>query len=204
MYADLDSELLHAMALARRKEVASLFADLDLPATSLQWGFARVDFYGFERKLYEPQEDGEAMAFIIPVVEDGELVDLAAIDGLTEHLGQRHGHGKAFGLDAIERARWGCCNLHLVERPLMWLRKQDVVLREIVSFARDVAMIMGEKLKQPVPDLPDDYAYLFDLHHAQALLADVPKIVCDSIPLAERLQALLPTSQRKRVVVPDV
>src|SRR5215813_9630550 len=103
------------MALAREPKVVAMFAGLDLPTTSLQWGFARVDYYDIGGKLYEPQEDGSGMAFIIPVVEDGELVDLAAIDGDTQHLGTRLGIGRAFGIDAIEKARFGCCSLHLIE-----------------------------------------------------------------------------------------
>src|SRR5262245_32377707 len=52
----------------------------------------------------------------------GRIIDLAAIDQKTEHLATRLGVGKAFGVDVIEKARWGCCELKLYDRPLAWLR----------------------------------------------------------------------------------
>lgn len=87
----------------------------------VQWGLARVDYYGQERRLYEPQEDGRAMAFIVPVVEGDETIDLCAIDAATEHIGTRLGYGGALGMPAVAKARMGF-DLKLMGRPLDWLR----------------------------------------------------------------------------------
>jgi hypothetical protein len=87
----------------------------------VQWGFARVSFYGLDGRYYEPQQDGRVLAFIVPVVEDGETVDLCAIDPASQHVGTRLGYGRGLGLPAIDKARLGY-DLGLMERPLDWLR----------------------------------------------------------------------------------
>lgn len=170
MTANLDAELVRALRFARAPAVALMFAGAGLSGR-VQWGIARVEFYGVERCLYEPRLDGKALAFIAPVVEGGELIDLAAIDGLSQHVGQRCGRGHGLGLDALAKARFRCGDVHLVERPLDWLRN------------------------------PVDRVYLFKLSEIAAVLADVPQITCATLEFAERVQAMLPPSRRAVVVL---
>jgi hypothetical protein len=89
------------------------------PIQRVQFGFARVEFYGLG--LYEPDPGGRVMAVIAPVVEDGELIDLCAIDPYTQHIGTRLGYGRGLGLPAVDKARMGY-ELKLKARPLDWLR----------------------------------------------------------------------------------
>lgn len=89
---------------------------------AVQWGVARVEWWGNDRKFYEPRDDGAALAVIAPVVEAGELIDLAAIEVASEHVGLRLGFGQGLGLDAVERARTGE-PLLLVATPFAWLRQ---------------------------------------------------------------------------------
>lgn len=120
---DLNAELARAVRFARALPPPVLlgFAELGYRRHLVQWGFARVDYYGHERRLYEPQDDGRVMAFVVPVVEVDELVDLAAIDPDTQHVGTRMGFGRGLGLQAIDKARMGY-HVGLMERPLDWLR----------------------------------------------------------------------------------
>src|SRR5262249_50051482 len=118
---DLHAELWRAMQMARDPRVQADFAGIGF-TRRVPWGFARVEYFGLDREFYEPQPDGQALAFIVPVVEGGDTIDLAAIDGMTEHVGTRQGLGHGLGLDAVEKARFGCCDLGLHRGPLDWLR----------------------------------------------------------------------------------
>jgi hypothetical protein len=168
---DLHAELWRAMQLARDSRVEPGLAGLCF-THRLQWGFARVAFYGLERELYEPTDDGPSIAFIVPVVEDGDTIDLAAIDGNSEHVGTRLGLGRGLGLDTIEKARFGCCDLGLVRRPLDWLRD------------------------------PLDTVYLFDLRDAVTAFDGVKEITCSTVDFADRVRHLFPPSQRSRILAP--
>jgi hypothetical protein len=180
---DLHAELWRATQMARDPRVEPGFAALGF-TLRLQWGFGRVAFFGPEREFYEPADDGPSMAFIVPVVEGGDTIDLAAICGHTEHVGTRHGLGHGLGLDAIAKARMRGCDLLLVERPLTWLRRpveppQDWITNPIAIEA----------------------AYLFNLRHARVALEDVAEITCNTAGLCDRVRSLLPPSQRQRVAV---
>jgi len=70
MTVDLEAEFWRAISAARSPK----------GARRVQWGVVRVEYYGIERELYEPQEDGPSLTIILPVVEGGELVDLAAVE----------------------------------------------------------------------------------------------------------------------------
>lgn len=170
MPLDLDAELLHAMQLAHHDIVTPLFAGSGL-TRRVQWGVARVDYFGLDRRYYEPQRDGPAMAFIVPVVEGGDLIDLAAVDGTSQHVGTRLGNGRGLGLDAVAKARMGCADLHLVERPLDWLRH------------------------------PVDRFYLFRLSDVAVTLYGVAQVTCRTVDFAERVQAMLPSSRHAAVVL---
>jgi len=163
MIVDLEAEFGRAIRLAKASGVAFPLSN------RVQWGCARVEFYG--HKLYEPKPDGTWMAFIAPVVEGGELIDLCAIDSFNNRSAQRFGYGKGLGLDVVEKARMRCCELRLVETPMEWLR------------------------------WPVDSVYLFDLSTVAIMLDGVPVIACETLALSDRVAALLPPSERQRAMV---
>jgi hypothetical protein len=167
----LHAELWRAMQFARHELVAPQLVDMRL-SRHVQWGIARVEYYGPEGRRYEPRADGPAMALIVPVVEFGDTIDLCAIELPSQRWATRLGLGHGLGIDAVEKARFRCCDLELVDRPLKWIRR------------------------------PIDSVYLFDLGEVAVALDGVPQITCE-LALAERVQALLPPSQRERVVVDD-
>jgi hypothetical protein len=163
MRFDLEAEFWRAIRFAKASGIAFPLSN------RVQWGCARVEFYG--NKLYEPRPDGAVMAFIAPVVEGGDLIDLCAIDSFNNRCAQRAGYGKGLGLDVIEKARQRCCELRLVETPMAWLR------------------------------WPVDSVYLFDLASVAVTLDGVPVIACETLELSDRVAALLPPSQRQRAMV---
>lgn len=179
---DLHSELLRAIRVVRDPRVEPDFAHLGF-TPRVQWGFARVAFYGLDHEFYEPAEDGPSMAFIVPIVEGGETIDLAAIDGVTQHVATRQGLGHALGLDAIEKARFRCCDLLLVDRPLVWLKNP-------VEYPDD----------WPRDPITIEAVYLFNLREARVILEGLD-ITCNTIELHDRVRSLLPPSQRQRVAV---
>ena len=168
---DIHAELWRAIRFAKALPPPVILGFAEQGFTRrVQWGFARISFYGFERRLYEPQVDGDVMAFIVPVVEGGDTVDLCAIDPYSQHAGTRLGIGRGLGLQAVDKARFGD-TLKLMARPLDWLRD------------------------------PVGSVYLFDLATIEVELQMVNGIVCQDIELAQRVAALLPPSQRDRVLV---
>lgn len=166
---DLHAEAWRAMRLARHPPIAAGFAAHEF-TNRVSWGFARVEYFGHKRRFYVPRPDGPAMAFIVPVVEGGELIDLAAIDGHSQHVGTRQGLGHGLGIDAIEKARFGCCDLGLMRRPLDWLRD------------------------------PVDTLYLFDLREVVVALDGVAEITCNTVDFADLVRQLFPPSQRSRIL----
>jgi hypothetical protein len=119
---DLHAEMWRAQRFARALPPPVILGFAEQGFTRrIQWGFARVSFYGFNRYLYEPALDGDVMAFIVPVVEGGDTIDLCAIDPDSQHVGTRMGFGRGLGLQAVEKARFGG-ELKLMGRPLDWLR----------------------------------------------------------------------------------
>ena len=133
-----------------------------------QWRIGRVEFFGRDRAYYQPCEDGPAFAVIVPVVEFGDTVDLAAIDLETQHIATRWGLGKALGLDAIDDVRWNGGTLTLLDKPLDWLREPEaaacLIDWSIAAFT------------------------LANLDHPTTKLADNPiEVRCSSLALAERI-----------------
>jgi hypothetical protein len=175
---DLEREFVRAIAFAKAAE-KKLGASFEFTA-HVQWGFARIEWWGVERSLYEPYDDGSALAVIAPVVEGGDLFDHAAIDPFSQHVGLRLGVGHGLGLDAVEKARCRLCDLHLVERPLSWLR---------FPWATNVET-----------QLPIEAVYLMKLSEADMALDRVHQITCASADFALRVQSLLPPSKRSSVV----
>ena len=168
---DIHAELWRAICFveALPPPLALAFAEQGI-TRRVQWGFARVSYYGLDRRLYEPDREGRVLAFIVPVVEDGDTVDLCAIDPNTQHIGTRLGYGRGLGLQAVEHARFGE-TLKLMARPLDWLRD------------------------------PVGSVYLFDLATVMVALQGVSGIVCQDVELGQRVAALLPPSDRDRVLV---
>jgi hypothetical protein len=164
---DLDGELLRAV---RFRQTAAHRVSA-LPKPWVGYGLALVSFYGLERRCYEPDPHGAVMAFVAPVVEGGELIDLVAIDARTDHAGFRLDLAHGLGLDVVERARQRCCELRLVATATAWLVD------------------------------PRDAVWLRDLAKLSPALDGVEVIACESIELAQRAAALLPPSQRDRVQV---
>ena len=117
---DLDAEFVRAMTVFRRPDVLPKFEWLGL-SLKIGWGLAPVEFYGPNDRYYQPKSPDGVFAVIAPVVQDGDLIDLCAIRLPDRHVGTRLGQGKALGLDVIDRCRWDCRELQLVEDPLRWL-----------------------------------------------------------------------------------
>ena len=135
-----------------------MLARLRLPRR-IQWGLSRIEYLEGSRAYYVPRSDGVAFALIVPVVEFGDTIDLAAIALPSQRVASRLGIGKALGLDAIDAARWNGTDLQLVDSPLAWMR-----------------------------DL-DDRAFIVDWKIAAFTLADVSSVSCNSLGLATRVEA---------------
>jgi hypothetical protein len=199
MAVNLHAELWRAMSFARAAaaddpKTANLLSCV-LPFHGVQWGFDFVAFYGAERASYELQEDGSP-AIIVPVVEDGDTLDLCAIDPDSQHVGTRLGLSRGLGLDAITKARMGCCDLHLVERPLDWLRSPVVYPAD---YARGPVKVHGVYV--PREPVITERVYLFKLSDAVAALDGVGEFTCAGFEFAERVRALFPPWQRDRILV---
>jgi transposase InsO family protein len=199
---DLHAELWGAMKLAElaRSRLPDDRLVQSLPTKGVPWGLGVVEYYGAERELYEPQPKGRP-AVIVPVIEDGDTIDLAAVDMFNGHLARRYGYSVALGADAIERARWGGCNLHLVPRPLDWVRRQPEAWANARRFMRAVHNRMQNPKDQTGDEsLPDDFAYLFDIRRAPRLLDDVSKLIAVGEAFYDRVRALIPPSARDRLL----
>jgi hypothetical protein len=123
----------------------------------------------FFRDYYAPCEGG-SIAVVVGVVEDGDLVDLAAVELPSQRVATRLGVGRALGFDAIERVRWHGGILRLVDRPVDWLRDPDGV-----AFIIDWSVAAFT---------------LADLDHPVTTLANKPiEVCCSSLALAERVDA---------------
>jgi hypothetical protein len=168
---DIHAEIWRAIRFAKAlpPPLARAFAEQGL-TRRVQWGFARVSFYGLDRRLYEPDREGRVMALIVPIVEGDDTVDLCAIDPDTQHVATRLGYGRGLGLQAVDKARFGD-TLKLMARPLDWMRD------------------------------PVGSVYLFDLATIMVALQGVSGIVCQDVAFGQRVAALLPPSDRDRVLV---
>jgi len=141
---------------------------------------------------------------IVPVVADGDTVDLAAISLVNQRISTRLGYGRGLGLDAIERARWGGCILHLVHRPLVWMQRQADAVQQSRRHLRAVAAVMSDPWRRGTVDetLPDDYAHLFDIGKVVALVDGVPpeRIAIVRERFYEHVYRLFPPSTRDKLM----
>lgn len=152
-----------------REEAERLAArEICISPKAPQCRIGRVEFFGPDRAYYQLRKDGPAFAVIVPIVEFGDTVDLAAIDLETQHVATRLGLDKALGLDNIDHARWNGGTLTLVDKPLDWLREP-----EAAAFVLDWKMATFT---------------LADLDRPVTTLADQPiEVRCSSLALAERI-----------------
>ena len=158
-----------AMRFARDALVRPILERLGISPKAPPCGIGRVEFFGPAGAYYLPCEDGPAFAIIVPVVEFGDTIDLAAIDLETQHVATRLGIGKALGLDDIDRARWDGGRLNLFDKPLDWLREPEAA-----------ACIIDWKVAAFT---------LANLDHPVTALAGEPiEVLCSSFALAERIE----------------
>jgi hypothetical protein len=147
-------ELLSANRQAQQPERKAALALYGLGSNGGHvWGCEHVSTDG---PYYSPAPDG-APAVILPAFQDGELVDLVAVDLLTRAARTRLGIAACLGFDSIERARFSGERLRLYDDPLRWF---CVGMRGAV---------------------------LLDWTAARIALGDVQQISCSSDALAEKL-----------------
>ncbi len=124
----------------------------------------------FDGPYFEPDNDSGAAALIVPCGRRGpggvmwlEVDDLIAFrPGAPTAWASRLGIGALLGHDAVEAALWDRAPLMLYSTPLAWLQA-----------CGDGTVIL-------------DWS-----QHLLFWLGDLPIIVCDSVPLAKRLDAAM-------------
>jgi len=110
-------ELLHASKVAREPRLEGVLATLGLTHEGPLWRFDFVDFTG---PTYRPLLGGDG-ALIVPVFDDGLIVDLVACRVIDRRIATRHGAARALGEDWIDRAILHRTPLALFSDPLHWL-----------------------------------------------------------------------------------
>jgi hypothetical protein len=112
-------ELLAAHRIARHPEVADVLAPLRLPAEGVPvWGLESV---AIEGSHYAPDPSGRP-AIIVPVADDGRIVDLVATGLASRRSATRTGLGAILGQAALDRAVVHQVPLHLFSDPIEWLQ----------------------------------------------------------------------------------
>ena len=151
-------ELLAAHRIVRRPEVAALLQPLRLPAEGVPvWG---VESVTVEHGYYAPDPTGRA-AIIVPVADDGRLIDLAATGLASRRIATRTGLGTALGQSALDRALVHRVPLHHFGDPIEWLQHRGAG------------------------------SVVLDWRAAAFVLADLAGIACTSEVLAARVEKAL-------------
>jgi hypothetical protein len=109
---------------------------------------------------YAPHADGQP-AFIVPVFENGKLVDLTATSLMTRRTLTRDGMACILGRDAIDRAMVHQTYVFLFQDPFAWLRNRG----------------LG--------------CVVLDWNAARFALSDLPGIACANELLAKRVENAL-------------
>jgi hypothetical protein len=148
-------ELLHASKVAREPRLEGVLATLGLTHEAPLWGF---DFIEFTGSTYRPLLGGDG-ALIVPVFDDGLIVDLVACRVVDRRIATRHRAARALGEDWIDLAALNRSRLALFSDPLRWL-------------------LAGRR-----------GAVVLDWRQAPFLFGDVDWITCDSPALADRVHA---------------
>jgi hypothetical protein len=100
-HKSLLSELISAHRTARRPELVEALEACGLPVLGVPvWG---VEFVEVAGDCYQPRHGGHP-AIIIPVFQDGELIDLTATGLATRRTVIRMGIASMLGQEAIDRA----------------------------------------------------------------------------------------------------
>lgn len=120
-HKSLLSELISAHRTARRPELVEALEACGLPALGVPvWG---VEFVEVAADYYQPRRCGHP-AIIIPVFQDGELIDLTATGLATRRTAIRMGVASMLGQDAIDRATDAGTHLQVFSDPIEWLRNR--------------------------------------------------------------------------------
>jgi hypothetical protein len=120
-------ELLQAYRIACDPRYRDDLAACGLKQGGPIWGF---DFVEFSRLIYQPAPGGDC-ALIVPVFDDGKLIDLVACRPTDYRIATRHGIARALGENWIDLAVLHRARLPLYSDPLRWLmngRRGAVVL----------------------------------------------------------------------------
>jgi hypothetical protein len=138
---DFLGELVRADRLRAPPDLADVLAALGLAdVRGPAWGFGHVIADG---NSYRPALDGETAqaAFIVPAVEDGDVVDLVACTlAAPQRMRSRHGIAAVVGFDAVERAREADAPLLVFDHTIRWLyaRSHGAVIVDWNRAAREI------------------------------------------------------------------
>jgi hypothetical protein len=110
-------ELIRADQRRRQPELQDALTACRLANKSLFWGFDAIEISGLS---YEPSPAGRSAA-IVPVFDDGALIDLAACRLADRRVATRRGIARALGEPSIEVAIDRRVALPLFADPLHWL-----------------------------------------------------------------------------------
>ncbi len=155
-------ELLAAHRIVRHPEVATTLKPLRLPAEGVPlWG---VESVAVEHGCYAPDPAGRP-AIIVPVADDGRLIDLAATSLASRRIATRTGLGAVLGQAALDRALVHQVPLHLFRDPIEWLQNRGAgavvldwraaafVLTDLAGIACTSALLaarVDKALRQPL------------------------------------------------------
>jgi hypothetical protein len=155
MKSALFRELLAAHKVARSPELAAALRACGLPIDGAStWGVAFVEI---DEHNYAPAAGGKP-AIIVPLFEDGALLDLVATGLETRSTRTRAGIATVLGREWLDRAKDTETTVRLFADPIEWLRNS----------------CRG--------------AVIVDWRSARFALSDVPGIACENELLAERVK----------------
>jgi len=149
-------ELLRALKVAREPKLQGVIAARGLTHDIPAWGLDFVEFTGL---TYRPLLGGDG-ALIVPVFDEGLMVDLVACRVSDRRTATRHGIARALGENWIDRAILDRTALSLFSDPLRWLMA-----------GRQGAVVL-------------------DWHQAPFLFDGLGEITCDSPALANRVHVI--------------
>jgi hypothetical protein len=155
-------ELVAAHRILRHQEVAATLQPLRLPGEGVPlWG---VESVAVEHGYYAPDPAGRP-AIIVPVADDGRLIDLTATGLSSRRIATRTGLGAILGQDALDRAMDHQVALHLFRDPIEWLqhrgagavvldwRTAPFILTDLAGIACSSALLaarVDKALRQPL------------------------------------------------------
>jgi hypothetical protein len=145
-------EYLASRRTGRRPDLASALHGCGLPADGFGVSFVEIDAHH-----YAPVAGGKP-AIIVPLFEDGTLLDLIATGPQTRTTRTRSGIAMVLGQEWIDRAKDTGTAFRLLGDPIEWLRN-----------GRRGAVVV-------------------DWRAARYVLADVPDIACDTELLAKQVE----------------